>query len=47
MRIDGFKRTRGMLKLMTKVIYRLWKDDKKHLIIVPDGLQLDDIDRRN
>src|SRR6185437_16037426 len=25
--IDGFQRTRGVLKLMAKVIYRLWKDD--------------------
>ena len=24
--IDGFQRTRGVLKLMAKVIYRLWKD---------------------
>ena len=27
--IDGFQRTRGVLKLMAKVIYRLWKDDNR------------------
>ena len=32
--IDGFQRTRGVLKLMAKVIYRLWKDDNKDLMIL-------------
>ena len=38
--IDGFQRTRGVLKLMAKVIYRLWKDDNKDLMILPGSLPL-------
>ena len=38
--IDGFQRTRGVLKLMAKVIYRLWKDDNKDLLILPGSLPL-------
>jgi predicted AAA+ superfamily ATPase len=45
--IDGFQRTRGVLKLMAKVIYRLWKDDNKDLIILPGGLPLYDGGSRN
>jgi hypothetical protein len=33
--IDGFQRTRGVLKLMAKVIHKLWKDDNKDLLILP------------
>lgn len=40
--IDGFQRTRGVLKLMAKVIYRLWKDDQRDLLILPGGLPLYD-----
>ena len=40
--IDGFQRTRGVLKLMAKVIYRLWKDDNKDLMILPGSLPLYD-----
>jgi uncharacterized protein len=29
--IEGFQRTRGLLKLMAKVMYRLWKDGNKDL----------------
>jgi len=36
--LDGFQRTRGVLKLMAKVIYRLWKDGNKDLIIMPGSL---------
>ena len=45
--IDGFQRTRGVLKLMAKVIYRLWKDDNKDLMILPGSLPLHDGRRRN
>lgn len=45
--IDGFQRTRGVLKLMAKVIYRLWKDDNKDLIILPGSLPLHDGSSRN
>lgn len=45
--IDGFQRTRGVLKLMAKVIFRLWKDDKKDLMILPGSLPLYDGGSRN
>ena len=44
---DGFQRTRGVLKLMAKVIYRLWKDDNKDLMILPGSLPLYDGGSRN
>jgi predicted AAA+ superfamily ATPase len=45
--IEGFQRTRGVLKLMAKVIYRLWKDANKDLLILPGGLPLADGSTRN
>ena len=45
--IDGFQRTRGVLKLMAKVIYRLWKDDNKDLMILSGSLPLYDGGSRN
>lgn len=45
--IDGFQRTRGVLKLMAKVIGRLWKADNKDLLILPGSLPLSDSDVRN
>lgn len=45
--IDGFQRTRGVLKLMAKVIYRLWKDDNKDFMILPGSLPLYDGSTRN
>jgi uncharacterized protein len=45
--IDGFQRTRGVLKLMAKVIARLWKDNNLDLMIMPGSLPLTDGDVRN
>lgn len=45
--IDGFQRTRGVLKLMAKVIYRLWTDDNTDLMILPGSLPLHDGNSRN
>lgn len=45
--IDGFQRTRGVLKLMAKVIYRLWKDNNKDFLILPASLPLYDGSSRN
>jgi len=45
--IEGFQRTRGVLKLMAKLIYRLWKDDNKDLMIMPGSLPLYDGSTRN
>jgi predicted AAA+ superfamily ATPase len=45
--IEGFQRTRGVLKLMAKVIYRLWKDNNTDLMILPGSLPLYDGGARN
>jgi predicted AAA+ superfamily ATPase len=45
--LDGFQRTRGVLKLMARVIYRLWKDQNQDLMILPGALPLHDTDTRN
>jgi uncharacterized protein len=45
--IDGFQRTRGVLKLMAKVIYRLWQDNNNDLMILPGSLPLYDGSVRN
>lgn len=45
--LDNFQRTRGVLKLMAKMIHRLWKDNNKDLLIMPGGLPLYDADARN
>lgn len=45
--IDGFQRTRGVLKLMAKVIFRLWQDNNKDLMIMPGSLPLYDGNARN
>lgn len=45
--LDGFQRTRGVLKMMAKVIGRLWKDDNRDSMILPSSLPLCDSDVRN
>jgi len=45
--LEGFQRTRGVLKLMAKVIYRLWKDQNQDLMILPGSLPLYDSGSRN
>lgn len=45
--LDGFQRTRGVLKLMAKVIYRLWQDQNPDALILPGSLPLYDGDTRN
>lgn len=45
--IEGFQRTRGVLKLMAKVIFQLWKDDNKDFMILPGSLPLYDGNARN
>lgn len=45
--LDNFQRTRGVLKLMAKVIHRLWKDGNNDLMIQPGSLPLYDADVRN
>jgi predicted AAA+ superfamily ATPase len=38
--IEGFQRTRGVLKLMAKVIHRLWRAQNADLMIMPGSLPL-------
>lgn len=45
--LEGFQRTRGVLKLMAKVIFRLWKEDNKDLLLLPGSLPLHDGGTRN
>lgn len=45
--LEGFQRTRGVLKLMARVIYRLWKDQNQDRMIMPGSLPLNDSDSRN
>ena len=43
----AFSALRGVLKLMRKVIYRLWEDDHKDSLILPGSLPLHDGSSRN
>jgi predicted AAA+ superfamily ATPase len=45
--LENFQRTRGVLKLMAKVIHRLWKDGNNDLMIQPGSLPLYDGDTSN
>ncbi|MBZ4685271.1 MAG: putative ATPase [Desulfomicrobiaceae bacterium] len=45
--LDNFQRTRGVLKMMAKVIHRLWKDGNNDPLIQPGSLPLYDVDVRN
>lgn len=45
--LDNFQRTRGVLKLMAKVIHRLWKDGNNDPLIMPGSIPLFDADTRN
>lgn len=40
--LPNFQRTRGVLKLMAKVIHRLWQDNNQDLLIMPGNLPLYD-----
>lgn len=40
--LPNFQRTRGVLKLMAKVIHRLWQDNNQDLLILPGSLPLYD-----
>ncbi|MBX9611601.1 MAG: DUF499 domain-containing protein [Burkholderiales bacterium] len=45
--LDNFQRTRGVLKLMAKVIHRLWMDNDKDPLIMPGSFPLADANTRN
>ena len=45
--LDNFQRTRGVLKMMAKVIHRLWRDNDKNPLIMPGSFPLHDAETRN
>lgn len=45
--LDNFQRTRGVLKLMAKVIHRLWRDGNNDPLIMPGSFPLMDADTLN
>lgn len=45
--LDNFQRTRGVLKLMAKIIFSLWKDGNNDPLIMPGSLPFADPDARN
>jgi hypothetical protein len=45
--LDNFQRTRGVLKMMAKVIFSLWQDGNNDLLVMPGSLPLADADTRN
>lgn len=40
--LPSFQRTRGVLKLMAKVIHRLWKEGNQDLLLMPGSIPLHD-----
>lgn len=44
--IESFQRTRGVLKLMARVVHRLWTDGNGDLLIQPGSIPLHDSDVR-
>ena len=44
--LEQFQRTRGVLRLMAKIIHKLWMDEDKNLLIMPSTVPLDDLDVR-
>ena len=45
--LDNFQRTRGVLKLMAKIIHRLWQSGNNDPLIMPGSLPLYDAEVRN
>lgn len=45
--IEGFQRTRGVLKLMAKIIYCLWTKNDRDLMIMPGSIPLYDTSTRH
>lgn len=45
--LPNFQRTRGVLKLLARVIHRLWQDDNRDLMLMPGSFPLNDGAVRN
>jgi hypothetical protein len=40
--LDKFQKTRGVLKMMAQIVYRLWRDQSPHPMIMPGDVPLTD-----
>ncbi len=45
--LPKFQRTRGVLRLMARLIHSLWRGDNRDLLVLPGSLPLDDLTVRN
>ncbi len=45
--LPSFQRTRGVLRLMARLVHSLWRSGNKDLLILPASIPLDDITVRN
>lgn len=45
--LPKFQRTRGVLRLMARLVHSLWRGDNRDLLILPGSIPLDDVNVRN
>lgn len=45
--LPKFQRTRGVLRLMARLVHSLWRSDNRDLLVLPGSLPLDDLTVRN
>jgi uncharacterized protein len=45
--LPKFQRTRGVLRLMARLVHSLWRGDNRDLLILPGSIPLDDVSVRN
>jgi predicted AAA+ superfamily ATPase len=45
--LPKFQRTRGVLRLMARLVHSLWRGDNRDFMILPGSIPLDDLDVRN
>jgi hypothetical protein len=45
--LPKFQRTRGVLRLMARLVHSLWRSDSRDFLILPGSIPLDDLDVRN
>jgi hypothetical protein len=45
--LPKFQRTRGVLRLMARLVHALWREDNRDLLILPGSIPLDELTVRN
>ena len=45
--LPKFQRTRGVLRLMARLVHSLWRGDNRDFLILPGSIPLDDLEVRN